>query len=346
MEDCFIMKFRHMLLIVLAMSLLVPCASGESGGSSPAEIADVSLTHRLDSLPMDSTAIAPVPMDDYYLSDRDYEDSTISVHITEGTYERVHYMCARVKISHPSQLRTTPARQVNYPDAVFSAWDTSCAECIDMAAAVHAVVAINGDFCTDPDRCCVMMRQGLQLRNMCNGRFDVLVIDNDGKLDCLQNCYTQDYKNYYEEHNGEIYQAFCFGPCLVKNNAVIVEDKKNSNSYTLYDVPTQRMAIAQVGNLDYLLITCDGDARLNKTGLTIAQFADLCLQLSREANPVTGARIVYNLDGGNSSSLVFKTRDNGGRLSYAKLNMPKLSRPLADMICFVTLEALNDEPAE
>ena len=76
------------------------------------------------------------------------------------------------------------------------------------------------------------------------------------------------------------------------------------------------------------------------------QFADLCLQLSREANPVTGARIVYNLDGGNSSSLVFKTRDNGGRLSYAKLNMPKLSRPLADMICFVTLEALNDEPAE
>ena len=97
------------------------------------------------------------------------------------------------------------------------------------------------------------------------------------------------------------------------------------------------MGIIQVGDLDYLLVTSDGDAQMNRFGLTIPQFADLCLKLGREASP-EGARLAYNLDGGNSSSLVFKVRDDSDNLVYTKLNMPERDRKLADMICFVSLE--------
>ena len=322
-EERPIMKTRRFIRIMLAVILFLSCASGES----------------YEPLPMDSTAIAPVPQDECYISDREYKDDTISVVITEGDFERVHYWCARVKISHPSQLRTAPARQVNDPNAVFTAWHDAHAECTDLAAAVHAVVAINGDYFNDFDRCQVVLRQGQQVRNMSNSLYDVLIIDNDGNFDCILNCNTQGYKEYYKEHDGQIYQAFCFGPAMVINDEIVVNDKKmgKNYAYSLYDDRTQRMAIVQVGELDYLLITSDGDPMTHSNGLTIPKFAELCLTLGREANPEGGARVAYNLDGGNSASLVFKTQIPGNKYAYTKLNMPKLNRPLADMICFVSL---------
>ena len=50
-----------------------------------------------------------------------------------------------------------------------------------------------------------------------------------------------------------------------------------------------------------------------------------------------GFKIAYNLDGGNSATLVFKRKNEEGQLVYQKLNMPERERGLADMICFVSL---------
>ena len=317
------MKLRFPVLFFLVLVLLVAGAAAKP----------------LDSLPMDSTAIAPPPKDECFLSDREYKDDTISVKINEGDYLDVHYWCARVKIAHPSQFRTVPARQVDDPNAVFAAYRTGEAECTRMAAVTNAVIAVNGDYCNDNDRCQVMLRQGLQVRNMGNGSYDVLIVDNEGDFDVIPNCQAKEYVEYYDAHPGEIYQAFCFGPAMVKDDAVIVADKANRENanYVFYNKPAQRMGIIQVGDLDYLLVTSDGDAQMNRFGLTIPQFADLCLKLGREASP-EGARLAYNLDGGNSSSLVFKVRDNSDNLVYTKLNMPERDRKLADMICFVSLE--------
>ena len=317
------MKLRHLFPVLLALVLFVSCAAAES----------------FAPLPMDTTAIARPTRDECYLSEREYKDNTISVKITEGDYLDVHYWCARVKITHPSQLRTVPARQVDDPGAAFAGWRTGEAECTRMAAITNAVVAINGDYCNDIDRCQIMLRQGQQVRNMANGFYDVLIVDNDGNFDFIKNCGRKDYIEYYDAHPGSIYQVFCFGPAMVKDDAVIVDKAatRDNVNYVFYNKPAQRTGIIQIGNLDYLLVTSDGDAQLNKFGLTIPQFADLCLILGREASP-EGARLAYNLDGGNSSSLVFKVRDTSDRLVYTKLNMPERDRKLADMICFVSLE--------
>lgn len=286
-------------------------------------------------LPMDGPAIGPAPKDECYISPNEYVDESIQVTISEGDYKGVHYTCARVKIQHPSQLRAVPANQVQDPRAVFSAWSTTTAKGAQISQASNAVVSINGDFYISADRCHVVMRQGIQVRNNGTGEFDVLVIDRQGNFDAIPTCTRQEYLDYYDAHQADMYQAFCFGPVLVK-------DGKNAlgghygNGHMIADKKTQRVAIAQIGELDYMIITCDGDAIAYSFGLTIDEFADMCEQIGLAVQP-EGFRLAFNLDGGNSATLMFKRPDANGKLTYQKLNMPERERDLADMICFVSL---------
>lgn len=297
----------------------------------------------LEPLPMDSTAIAPPPKDECFLSDWEYRDESITVKISEGdvkipsaVYRKpVHYTCAYIKISHPSQLRAVPAAQVDDPNAVFSAINTSGAKCARIAQAANAVVGINGDYYSIADTCQVVLRQGLQVRNKADGKRDVLIIDKNGDFDVIPNCTKQDYIAYYDEHGGEMYQAFCFGPVLVRDGKSVIEENYRDGGIIAGNW-TQRTAICQIGNLEYMVITCDGDAQFYEFGMTVAEFADLCESIGKTVT-AQGFRLVYNLDGGNSASLVFKRRDANGELKYQKLNMPERERDLADMICFVSL---------
>ena len=301
------------------------------------------LAEGLEPLPMDSTAIAPPPKDECFLSDWEYEDASIAVKIWEGDYELsgpifrlpVHYTCAHIKIAHPSQLRTVPAAQADDPRAVFTASGSSGAKCDRIAGAANAVVAINGDFYANADKCHVVMRQGLQVRNKADGSFDVLVIDKNGDFNLLPHCTKNDYIAYYDAHADSMYQAFCFGPLLVKDGKSVIEETFD-NAYMIAQKQTQRVALCQVGDLEYLIITCDGDAISYTFGMTVYEFAQLCEKVGREISP-DGLRMAYNLDGGNSASLVFKRRDENGSLKYEKLNMPERERDLADMVCFVSL---------
>lgn len=307
--------------LVCLMLALLTCAPVSAEGLVP--------------LSMDGPALAPAPKDECYISANEYVDESIQVTISEGDYKGVHYTCARVKIQHPSQLQAVPANQVQDPNAVFSAWSTATAKGAQFCQASNAVVAINGDFYISAERCHVAMRQGVQVRNNGTGEFDVLVIDREGNFDAIPTCTRQEYLDYYDAHAGNMYQAFCFGPVLVK-------DGKNAlgghygNGHMIADKKTQRVAIAQIGELDYMIITCDGDALTYTFGLTIDEFADMCEQIGLEVQP-EGFRMAYNLDGGNSASLFFKRPDANGKLTYQKLNMPERERDLADMICFVSL---------
>lgn len=286
-------------------------------------------------LPMDGPAIGPVPRDECYLSPNEYADESIRVTISEGDYNGVHYTCARVKLQHPSQLRAVPASQVQDPSATFNAWSTTTARGAQIAQASNAVVAINGDFYISADRCHVVMRQGIQVRNNGKGVFDVLVIDREGDFHAIPTCTRQDYLDYYDAHQAEMYQAFCFGPVLVMDGKNALGGHYN-NGHMIAEKKTQRVAIAQIGDLDYMIIVCDGDALTYTFGLTIDEFADLCEQIGLSVQP-EGFRMAFNLDGGNSASLVFKRPDENGNLTYQKLNMPERERDLADMICFVSL---------
>lgn len=309
--------FRMAVCLFLLMALLLPASAQDFA-----------------PLPMNAPALAPSPKDECYLSPYRYEDASIQVDITEGYQGNVHYTCARIRLKHPSQLRAVPAQQVNQPDATFSAMSTMTARGGQIAQASNAVIAINGDFVTN-EKCQVIMRQGQQVRNTANGLFDVLVIDRDGNFDAIPNCTRKDYIAYWDAHGENMYHTFCFGPVLVKDGQVVVSPSYD-NHHMIANKQTQRMAICQLGELDYMIITCDGDALTYTFGMTVPEFAKLCDQIGKQIQP-EGFRMAYNLDGGNSASIFFKRPDTQGTLVYQKLNMPERERDLADMICFVSL---------
>ena len=316
------MTMRRLISLLIAMLLIFSVCGATAEGLQP--------------LDMDSTEIAPAPKDECYLSDNEYQDESIHVTITEGDWNEVHYFVARIQVAHPSQLRTTPGYQVYNPQGDFTSGYANEPLGRDMAQTANAVIAINGDYFTKTEVCHICLRQGKQVRNIAHGR-DALAVNRDGDFILLEKFTKDDYKSYYEEHGSELYQVFNFGPVLVKDGVnVIPQGYQDPNAEMITMRMTQRAAIAQIGPLDYAIVVCDGDALFYTFGMTLDVFAQLCEEVGKELSP-DGFKLCYNLDGGNSATLVFKRRNEEGELVYTKINMPERERGLADMICFVSL---------
>ena len=297
-------------------------------------VAGAAAAQGLAPLPMDTYEGGPVPGDAAYLSDTEYQDASITVRIFEDRYADTDYTYAYVKISHPSQLRTAPAALVNSPRATFRVTSTARGRLV--ARAVNAVIALNGDYYTKPDKCQVVMRQTQQVRNSANGYMDVLVIDKNGDFDYIQKCTKEMYNQYYEAHSQDMYQVFCFGPVLaVDGKAIIGSDYQNNHVGAQNS--TQRSAIAQLGALEYLLVTTEGPQSSGSKGMTIPELAALCQELGLRFSE-TGCRVAFNLDGGNSATMAFKQASpETGKLTYTKVNSPEIERFLGDIIYFATL---------
>ncbi len=302
---------RMMIVALLCVCCIGACAEG------------------LTPLDMESNEPGPAPKEAAYISDMEYQDESISVRLYFGRYAKTDYVCAHVKISHPSQLRTATSNT--------SFRDTSEGHERGriIAQKVNAVVAINGDYYTKTDKCQVVMRQSQQVRNQADGYMDLLVIDKNGDFSALPKCTKAEYKEYMRLHEYEMYNVFCFGPVLVQDGvSVIPEDY--ANGYVGAKNDTQRSAIAQLGPLEYMLITCSGPQSEGNKGLTIYEFAGLCETVGKSLNE-NGCVLAFNLDGGNSATLVFKALDAKGNLGYVKVNCPEIERQLSDIIYFATL---------
>ncbi len=288
------------------------------------------------SLPMDTYTGGEMPKDASYLSDTQYQDSSISAEIFTGRYVDTEYTYAHVRIKDPSQLRTAPAAIVNSPAATFKSTSTFRGRFV--AKAVNAVIAINGDYFTKPDKCQVVMRQTHQLRNSARGDMDVLIIDKSGNFDVIKQCTKDMYQAYYDAHAENMYNVFCFGPVLVENGLSVISSDYINKSIGSGN-RTQRSAIAQLGELEYLLVTSAGPQSKNSKGMTIAELATLMESLGHEFSE-TGCRLAFNLDGGNSSTMVFKqNNEQEGGLLYTKVNSPEIERFLSDIIYFATLDS-------
>ena len=283
----------------------------------------------LEPLDMESLEPGPVPSDAAYLSEMEYEDASIHVKLYNGRYAQTDYVYAHIKISHPSQLRTATS------NTNFRVASEGTTRGRIIAEKVNAVVAINGDYFTKTDKCQVVMRQSQQVRNQADGHMDLLVIDKNGDFTALPNYTKAEYKEYMRLHEYEMYNVFCFGPVLVQDGVSTIPDDY-ANGYVGAKNETQRSAIAQLGPLEYMLITCSGPQSENNKGLTIPEFASLCEYVGNRLSE-NGCQLAFNLDGGNSATLVFKTPDNKGGLSYVKVNCPEIERQLSDIIYFATL---------
>lgn len=288
-----ILRIALLALMLLALLVLVP---------SGAIVAQAEILE----LPLDATE-GLAPQESGYLSDWAYEDPSISVSIETGRYEETNYMVARVKLANATQLRTAMAS--NYYNPSTSLGSTIARRC-------KAVLAINGDFFSSRNGAGLVTRQGKQYRLKCNGNFDVLVIDDLGDLHIFPAARNQDV----EVFSGTIVQGFTFGPGLIIDG--VKQTDLARHTFAGGQKAAQRMCLAQTGPLEYLCISSEGPEDKGSVGLTLDQFCDLVASFEGIVN-------AYNLDGGSSSTMVFRDQ---------KVNSPNnpKRRPLCDIIYFAS----------
>lgn len=233
-----------------------------------------------------------------------YQDDSITVSLEVRETDGVTWRIVEVIIAHPSQLRTVISKR----DARIS----------DMAARQNAVVAINGDFyVNDPDKKTYEYRMGEKLRARYNAKKDMLIIDDNADFHLFVQSPKAEVEAFLAAGH-QIVNAFTFGPALVKDGSLLTTDKKYSYNPNGRE---PRMAIGQMAELHYVLVLAEGRTG-SSSGVTHQELADFMYDI--------GCWQAYNLDGGNSATIVF----NGGYFQSGRSQNNERSQ--SDAIYFAT----------
>lgn len=234
------------------------------------------------------------------------EEEGISVRLERYRVGVTDCYVASVRIEDASQLRTEPAYAFDRDQT---------AEARNIARRVGAVLAINGDYFSYQNGG-YMIRGGVQYRSKPIAGRDVLLIDENGDF-YIEKAATEESLALYADM--PIVDSFNFGPGLVVDGEVLTDYDEKYNAALK---PRQRSCIAQVerGKLEYICVSCEGPVESEGGGLTMAEFAEFVAGL--------GVQNAYNLDGGDSTALIFQGE---------KVNAPnnRNHRAISDIIYFI-----------
>lgn len=262
-------------------------------------------------LPVDDTP-GPVVNEAFYLDETHYEDPSIQVTVEKHYWVKSDCYVARIKIADPSQLRTASAYGFNRKQV---------AAVVDMANRMNAVVAVNGDYSyyQYSTVSSYLVRQGVVYADqMAKGR-DMLIIDEKGDFHVLQAATAESFAAFTEGMT--MVNTFSFGPGLVVNGQPLDPEYRAMFNGSLDR--HQRAAIAQVkkGELEYVIAVSEGNHESDGGGLTLKEWSEFLMTL--------GVETAYNLDGGNSTALIFHNE---------KINAVKnhRHRKLSDIIYFAS----------
>ena len=224
-----------------------------------------------------------VPREEVVITENSYSDSNITITLTEyREYDTAIYV-ADIRVTDVQYLKAAFAKN-SYGKNIKQT--TS-----EMAQAQNAILAINGDYYGSRDKGYVL-RNGQLYRDTGGSDREDLVIWNDGSFGIAY----ERTSTAAELLQAGAWQVFSFGPALVKNGYISVDEDTEVGQAT-YSNP--RTAIAMVDELHYLMVVSDGRTS-RSDGLTLYQLAQF-LQSK-------GAVLAYNLDGGGSSTMVFNGR--------------------------------------
>lgn len=259
-----------------------------------------------EPLPLEGPAPYPAVADAFSADGLSYDDGTLSVRVEYDVAFGTNITYVYVNITDPSQLRTALAAK--YPSK-----QTQIVP--QMAEINNAVLAINGDYFSYHTEG-IVMRSGQLLRKAIRKGRDTLVIDRKGDFHII----TWTDEEAWEAAAPTAKEAFCFGPGLIVDGVVQEFDYRKKTSCG-YPTPAQRLAICQLDTLSYLIVATEGPEQDKQAGLSIPQLTELLV--------ARGAKQAYNLDGGNSTTVML-----GGR----RMNAPESKyRSVGDIIYFATL---------
>lgn len=209
-----------------------------------------------------------------------YSDSNVSITVKEyREYDSAIYV-ADVTVSDVSYLKTALASNTYGRNIT----DTTS----DIASENNAILAINGDY-YGARQSGYVIRNGSLYRNS-SGNRDALAIMKNGEFKFVTEGETS-AETLLE--NGAL-QVFSFGPVLLEDGSISVT-KNEEVGMAMASNP--RTAIGYLGKNHYVFVVSDGRTS-ESAGLSLYELASFMNSL--------GVSDAYNLDGGGSSTMVFK----------------------------------------
>lgn len=209
-----------------------------------------------------------------------YSDSKTSITLKQYREYDSNIYVADVTVSDASDLKTALANNTYGRNIT----DTTS----DMAENNNAVLAINGDY-YGARQSGYVIRNGKLYRDT-SGNRDALVIQKNGEFKFVSESDTS-ASNLLQD--GAL-QVFSFGPVLLSNGEISVGE---NDEVGMAMASNPRTAIGYLGNNHYVFVVSDGRTS-ESAGLSLYELASFMKEL--------GVKDAYNLDGGGSSTMVFK----------------------------------------
>lgn len=211
-----------------------------------------------------------------------YEDENVKITYTQYTTNGTTIHVADVRLSSAEYLKTAFANDT-YGKNVTEATSS-------IAEAHDAILAINGDYYGVQEKGYVI-RNGIVYRDKA-GDSQVLCIYADGSMKIIDPSTV----TAQELVNQGVWQAFSFGPGLVEDGEISVSlDSEVGRA----KASNPRTAIGVIDDLHYVFVVSDGRSS-DSEGLSLYELASFMDQL--------GVQTAYNLDGGGSSTMVFRNQ--------------------------------------
>lgn len=287
---------------------------------------------------------------DYYVSDDEYEDPSLHVQIFRGNSFHVtrtnkknsdmplesdtNYIYAIVQIADGSQIRSAFVPRATSKDT---------AKGFRIAADNNAVFAVNGDyFCHDWHKETYIVRQGHEYKvRYVDKKWDILIIDQFGDFHVITEPTKDKLNAWIEENvtNGDlqIINTFNFGPLLIENGQTVRDDFNTTlnHDYIGNHKLAQHMCICQLDKLTYLLVTTEGPDDEKDAGLTMNEFVQCLREIEGKLDGYT-IQTAFNLDGGNSATMVFKDPEKNALKKINAPNNKNAERWIKDIIYFAS----------
>lgn len=252
----------------------------------------------------------PLQADGWNKDKTEYQDESIHAVLTTEKYMSIYVRTIVIEVKDPSQIRSTLS---------YESYEVQkLAKGSDMAKSVNAVAAVNDDFIKFNKYQGYVMRQGVFYQDTLaklEKPQDVLIIDDQGDFYAVIKASTESMEAKLAElaDNGrEPVNIFTFGPTLVLDGQPL--DCPWEDSIHSMHLRGARAVIGQLDHLKYFIMTVDG-AMSEHTGMTGNQLAAFIAEHFPEC------RVAYNLDGGNSSKMIF----NGKEINHSKGQGRKIS---------------------